>query len=123
MGEALAGCIHDASGGGRGGIVIGIAREYSSLKDKSMTFERVCLLLLVAPLVLWMIFASYRGRTAGRFAINIFGILLLLAFGLTGFVPRKSNVAAEALAQALTGLSDTDLKQGKRRIYVIETNN
>ena len=88
-----------------------------------MTFAQAWLLLLIAPPVLWMIFASYRSRTTGRFAINIFGILLLLAFGFTGFVPRKSNVAAEALAQALTGLSDTDLKQGKRRIYVIETNN
>jgi len=76
-----------------------------------MTFEQVWRLLLIAPPVLWMIFASYRRRTAGRFDINIFGILLLLAVGLTGFVLRKSNVAAEALAQALTGLSDADLSK------------
>ena len=56
-----------------------------------------------------------------RFAINVFGTLLLLAFCLPGFVPRKSSVAAEALAQALTGLSDTDLKKGRGRILVIET--
>jgi hypothetical protein len=115
--------IHYASGDRRGGIVLGIARDYSSLRDKGMIFEQVWLLVLNSPLVLWMIFASYRSRTAGRFAINIFETLLLFAFGLTGFVLRKSNVAAEALAQALNGLSDTDLKQGKRRIYVIETNN
>jgi hypothetical protein len=87
-----------------------------------MTLEHVWLLFLIAPLVLWMIFASNRSRVAGRFAINIFGILLLLAFGLTGFAPRKPNVAVEPLAQALTGLSDTDLKQGNRRMYDIETN-
>lgn len=58
------------------------------------------------------------GQTPGSI-----GMLLLLAFGLTGFVTRKSNVAVEALAQALTGLSDSDLKQGKFRIYIIETNN
>ena len=69
-----------------------------------------------------MIFASYRGRTEGRFAINIFEIFLWLA-GLTGFALRKSNVAAEAFAQASTGLSDADLKQGKGRIYDIDTNN
>ena len=123
MGEALASSIHYASGDRRGGIVLGIARDYSSLRDKGMIFEQVWLLVLISPLVLWMIFASYRSRTAGWFAINIFETLLLFAFGLTGFVLRKSNVAAEALAQALNGLSDTDLKQGKRRIYVIETNN
>ena len=87
-----------------------------------MTFEQVWLFFLIAPLVLWMIFACNRSRVAGRFAINIFGILLLLASGLAGFVPRKPSVAVEALAQALIGLSDTDLKQGKRRIYDIETN-
>jgi len=54
-------------------------------------------------------------------AINVFQTLLLLAFRLPGFVARKSSVAAEALAQALTGLSDTDLKRGRGRILVIET--
>lgn len=60
-------------------------------------------------------------RAEDRLAINVFGTLLLLAFCLPGFVPRKSSVAAEALAQALTGLSDTDLKRGRGRILVIET--
>ena len=78
-------------------------------------------LLLIAPLVLWTILASYRSRTGDRLAINVFGTLLLLAFCLPGLVPRKSSVAAEALAQALTGLSDTDLKRGTGRIVVIET--
>ena len=87
-----------------------------------MTFAQAWLLLLIAPPVLWMIFASYRSRTTGRFAINIFGIFLLPA-GLTGFALRESNVAAEAFAQVLTGLSGMDLKQGKGRTYDIETNN
>jgi hypothetical protein len=87
-----------------------------------MTFEQGWLFLLIAPVVLWMIFASYQGRTAGRLGINIFGTLLLLAFCLPGFAPRKSGVAAEALAQALICLSDADLKQGSRRIHVSEIN-
>ena len=86
-----------------------------------MTFEQVWPLLLIVPLVLGTILASYRSRTGDRFAINVFGTLLLLAFCLPGFVPRKSSVAAEALAQALTGLSDKDLKRGRGRILVIET--
>jgi len=87
-----------------------------------MTSEHVWLLLRIAPPVLWMICASYRSRAAGRLVIKIFGILLLLAFGLTGCVPRKPSVAGDALAQALTGLSGTDLKQGRRRYCEIETN-
>jgi hypothetical protein len=86
-----------------------------------MTFEQVWPLLLIVPLVLGTILASYRSRTGDRLAINVFGTLLLLAFCLPGFVPRKSSVAAEALAQALTGLSDTDLKRGRGRVLVIET--
>ena len=86
-----------------------------------MTFEQAWPLLLIAPLVLGTILASYRSRTGDRFAINVFGTLLLLAFCLPGFVPRQSSVAAEALAQALTGLSDKDLKRGRGRILVIET--
>jgi len=86
-----------------------------------MTFEQAWPLLLIAPLVLGTILGAYRGRTGDRVAINVFGTLLLLAFCLPGFVPRKSSVAAEALAQALTGLSDTDLKKGRGRILVIET--
>ena len=78
-------------------------------------------LLVVAPLVLGTILASYGSRTGDRLAINVFGTLLLLAFCLAGFVPRQSSVAAEALAQALTGLSDKDLKRGRGRILVIET--
>ena len=86
-----------------------------------MTFEQVWPLLVMVPLVLGTILASYRSRTGDRFAINVFGTLLLLAFCLPGLVPRKSSVAAEALAQALTGLSDKDLKKGRGRILVIET--
>ena len=86
-----------------------------------MTCEQVWPLLLIVPLALGMILASSRSRTGDRLAINVFGTLLLLAFCLPGFVPRKSSVAAEALAQALTGLSDTDLKKGRGRILVIET--
>ena len=86
-----------------------------------MTFEQVWPLLLIVPLVLRTSVASYRSRIGDRLAINVFGTLLLLAFCLPGFVPRKSSVAAEALAQALTGLSDTDLKRGRGRILVIET--
>ena len=86
-----------------------------------MTFEQAWPRLLIAPLVLGTILASYRSRTGDRFAINVFGTLLLLAFCLPGFVPRQSSVAAEALAQALTGLSGTDLKRGRGRILVIET--
>ena len=78
-----------------------------------MTFERVWPLLLIVPLLLGTILASYRSRPGDRWAINVFGTLLLLAFCLPGFVPRKSSGAAEALAQALTGLSDTDLKRGR----------
>jgi hypothetical protein len=86
-----------------------------------MTFEQVWPLLLIALLVLGTILAAYRSRTGDRLAINVFGTLLLLAFCLPGFVPRRSSVAAEALAQALTGLSGTDLKRGRGRILVIET--
>ena len=86
-----------------------------------MTFEQVWPLLLIVPLLLGTILASSRSRTGDRLAINVFGTLLLLAFCLPGFVPRKSSVAAEALAQALTGLSDKDLKKGRGRILVIET--
>jgi len=39
VGEALASSIHYASGDRRGGIVLGIARDYSSLRDKGMIFE------------------------------------------------------------------------------------
>ena len=78
-------------------------------------------LLLIVPLVLGTILASSRSHTGDRLAINVFGTLLLLAFCLPGFVPRKSSVAAQALAQALTGLSDTDLKRGRGRILVIGT--
>jgi len=86
-----------------------------------MIFEQIWPLLLIVPLVLGTILASSRSRTGDRLAINVFGTLLLLAFCLPGFVARKSSVAAEALAQALTGLSDTDLKRGRGRILVIET--
>ena len=75
-----------------------------------MTFE-LWPLLMIVPLVLGTILASYRSRSGDRLAINVFGTLLALAFCLPGLVPRKSSVAAEALAQALTGLSDTDLKK------------
>ena len=85
-----------------------------------MTFERVWPLLLIVPLVLGTILASCRSRPGDRWAINVFGTLLLLAFCLPGFVPRKSSAAAETLAQALTGLSDTDLKRGRGRTLVIE---
>ena len=86
-----------------------------------MTFEQVWPLLLIVPLALGTILGAYRRRTGDRLAINVFGTLLLLAFCLPGLVPRKSSVAAEALAQALTGLSDKDLKKGRGRILVIET--
>jgi hypothetical protein len=86
-----------------------------------MTCEQVWPLVLIVPLVLGTILTSYRSRSGDRLAINVFGTLLLLAFCLPGFVPRKSSVAAEALAQALTGLSGTDLKRGRGRILVIET--
>jgi hypothetical protein len=86
-----------------------------------MTFEEVRPLLLIVPLVLGTILASYRSHTEDRSGINVFGTLLLLAFCLPPLVPRKSSVAAETLAQALTGLSDKDLKRGKDRILVIET--
>jgi hypothetical protein len=86
-----------------------------------MTFEQVWPLLLIVPLGLGTILASYRSRTGDRSAINVFGTLLLLAFCSPPLVPRESSVAAETLAQALTGLSDTDLKRGKDRILVIET--
>jgi len=86
-----------------------------------MTCEQVWPLLLIVPLALGMILGSSRTRTGDRLAINVFGTLLLLAFCLPGFVPRKSSVAAQALAQALTGLSDKDLKRVRGRILVIET--
>lgn len=86
-----------------------------------MTFECVWQLLLVVPLVLWMMLTSYRGGATDRFAINVFGTLLLLASCFPGLAARKSGLAAETLAQALTGLSETDLRQGRGRILVIET--
>jgi len=64
-----------------------------------MTFEQAWPLLLIVPLVLGTILGAYRSRTGDRLAINAFGTLLLLAFCLPGFVPRKSSVTAEALAQ------------------------
>ena len=38
-----------------------------------MTFEQVWPLLLIVPLVLGTILASYRSRTGDRLAINVFG--------------------------------------------------
>ena len=89
--------------------------------EQSMTFECVWQLLLVVPLVLWMMLTSYRGGATDRFAVNVFGTLLLLASCFPGLAPRKSGLAAETLAQALTGLSEKDLRQGRGRILVIET--
>ena len=86
-----------------------------------MTFECLWQVLLVVPLVLWMMLTSYRGGAIDRFAINVFGTLLLLASCFPGAAPRKSGPAAETLAQALTGLSEKDLRQGRGRILVIET--
>jgi len=64
-----------------------------------MTFEQAWPLLLIVPLVLGTILGAYRSRTGDRLAINAFGTLLLLAFCLPGFVPRKASATAEALAQ------------------------
>jgi hypothetical protein len=86
-----------------------------------MTFEQVWPLLPDRSTSAGGDISFLSKRRRDRLAINIFGTLLLLAFCLPGFVPRKSSVAAEALAQALTGLSDTDLKRGTGRFSVIET--
>ena len=75
-----------------------------------MGFERVSLLFLVVPPVLWMVFNSQRNDN--RFLLKAFGVVLvILAFCLPGFVLRDSRAAANVLADSLAGLSETELEQ------------
>lgn len=82
-----------------------------------MTLERLWMLLLMVPPVLWMICSGHRSRGSSRFVLKAFGAaLLLLAFCLPGFVMRESRAAAKVLADALAGLSVPDLKQERDSI-------
>jgi hypothetical protein len=56
--------------------------------------------------------AEVATHPSNRFVLKVFGaLLLLLAFCLPGLLSQESRVAAKVLADALGGLSDTDLKQ------------
>jgi len=77
-----------------------------------MTFERLFLLFVLVPPVLWMIVNSHRRGCSNRFLLKASGAaLLLLAFCLPGFVLRESRAAANVLADALASLSETELEQ------------
>ena len=77
-----------------------------------MTFESLWVLFPVVATMLWMILNCHRSRGSNRLVLEVFGAaLLLLAFCLQGFVLQTSTVPAKVLADALAGLSDTDLKQ------------
>ena len=77
-----------------------------------MTLKLLWVLFPVVALMLWMIFNCHQSRGSNRFVLKVFGaLLLLLAFCLPGLVSQESRVAAKVLADALGGLSDTDLKQ------------
>ena len=80
-----------------------------------MTFERLFLLFLVVPPVLWMTVNSHRRGTYSGFLHKASGAaILLLAFCLPGFVLRESRAV---LADALASLSETDLEQEHDSIW------
>lgn len=77
-----------------------------------MTFEHLWLLLLVFPPVLWTIFNSHRSHGSKRVLLKAVGTgILLLAFFLPDCFPRGSRGVANALADALAGLSEKELKR------------
>jgi hypothetical protein len=81
-----------------------------------MTFERLYLLLLVVPPVFWMVFHSHRSHGPYLFLINAFGAALLVsALCLPEFLVRQSKRETSMLADALTSLSNTDLRRTSRR--------
>ena len=77
-----------------------------------MTFEHLWLLFLVFPPVLWTIFNSHRSHGSKRVLLKAVGaVILLLAFFLPGCFPQDSRAVANALADALAGLSEKELKR------------
>lgn len=75
-----------------------------------MSLIRICLLCLVVPPVLWLMFHSHQRRCC--FLAKAFcAALLVPAFCLTGFVMQESLRAANVLADALNSLSHTDLRK------------
>ena len=77
-----------------------------------MTFERLFVLFLLVPPVLWMMCNAHRSADSNRFLLKACGAaVLLFAFCLPGFVLRESRAGASVLADALASLSETELEQ------------
>ena len=88
-----------------------------------MTFEHLWLLLLVFPPVLWTMFNSHRSHGSRRVLLKTVGaLILLLAFFLPGCFPRDARAVANALADALAGLSEKELKRCAPRATQAEFN-
>ena len=77
-----------------------------------MNLDRLSLLFLVLPPVLWMMFNSYRSDGFNRFLINALGTAILVpAFILPGFILQESWKTAKVLTDALMSLSEADLRK------------
>ena len=76
-----------------------------------MTVEHLCLLLVVVPPAVWMIFSSHRRSGFRQLLIKIFGAaIIVMPFCLLCFVQWESRAAAHALADALAGPSAKELQ-------------